>query len=104
MSLNLRKLSSELQEIAKNELHEDPSRMAEDLEQFKVWITKSPHLKVRMDDQFLIIFLRGCKYSLEKTKQKLDMFYTIRTHVPELMGNREAINDRTLEILRLGYA
>jgi hypothetical protein len=28
------------------------------------------------DDQRLTTFLRGCKFSLEKVKQKLDMYYS----------------------------
>lgn len=36
------------------------------------------------DDQWLIAFLRGCKYSLERTKEKLDLYYTLRTITPEL--------------------
>lgn len=102
MSVSIRSLTPELQAIAKAELNEDPSYTLQMLEQFREWIKKSPHLKSRTDDQFLITFLRGCKFSLEKAKQKLDMFHTVRTHVPEFIGNREALDARTLEILRLG--
>ncbi|KAG5672152.1 hypothetical protein PVAND_002305 [Polypedilum vanderplanki] len=102
MSLSIRKLSPELQEIAKSQLNENESNILEILTQFKQWIEKSPHLKSRMDDQFLIMFLRGCKYSLERAKQKLDMFYTVRTHVPEFMGTRERFDEKAITILRLG--
>ena len=102
MSANIRALSPELQLIAKQELHEESSQIPEMLEQFREWIKKSTHLNSRVDDQFLIIFLRGCKYSLERAKQKLDMFYTVRTHAPELIGNRDGLDAKTLEILRLG--
>jgi hypothetical protein len=102
MSVNLRKLSPELQEIAKVQLHESEASIPEVLTQFKEWIGKSPHLKVRMDDQFLIIFLRGCKFSLERAKHKLDMFYTVRTHLPEFIGSRDVITDRMIGILRFG--
>jgi hypothetical protein len=102
MSVNIRELSPELQLVAKEELHEDPAQMPQMLEQFREWIKKSSHLNSRLDDQFLILFLRGCKYSLERAKQKLDMFYTVRTHAPELVGKRDGLDDRTLEILRLG--
>ncbi|KAL7018235.1 hypothetical protein ACKWTF_010684 [Chironomus riparius] len=30
------------------------------------------------------------------------MFYTVRTHAPELVGKRDGLDERTLEILRLG--
>ncbi|XP_013105370.2 alpha-tocopherol transfer protein [Stomoxys calcitrans] len=40
-----------------------------------------------MDNQFLIAFLRGCKYSLEKAKKKLDGFYTMRSNFPDLFSS-----------------
>lgn len=42
------------------------------------------------DDQRLKTFLRGCKFSLEKVKKKLDMYYTMRNAVPEFFANRDA--------------
>ena len=33
---------------------------------------------VRQDDLFLRYFLRGCNYSLAKTKDKLDLYFTAR--------------------------
>ena len=101
-TLAIRPLSSSLQAIARDELHEEPEKMAENLEAFKEWITKSPHLNSRMDDQFLVTFLRGCKYSLERAKQKLDMFYTLRTHMPEMMVGRDPQDEKIAEIIKLG--
>lgn len=89
MSLNIRPLSPALEKIAKDELNEDPSQIPQMLEQFREWIRKSPHLRSRMDDQFLVSFLRGSKYSLEKAKHKLDMFYTLREHSPEFFKDRD---------------
>lgn len=102
MSVNIRSLTPELQLIAKQDINEEPSQIPQMLEQFREWIKKSPHINSRVDDQFLIMFLRGCKFSLERAKQKLDMFYTVRTHAPELVGKRDGLDERTLEILRLG--
>lgn len=101
-SANIRVLNSDLQVIAREQLQEDPSKIQENLEAFREWIRKCPHLKPRTDDQFLIAFLRGCKYSLEKAKQKLDLFYTIRTHIPELIVNRDPLDEKMLAIIKLG--
>ena len=30
------------------------------------------------------MYLRGCKFSYEKVKQKIDMWHTVRTHCPDL--------------------
>lgn len=56
---NIRPLSKELQLKAESELNEIPDRIEADLEIFRTWIKKSPHLNARLDDdQFLIVFLR----------------------------------------------
>jgi hypothetical protein len=86
---NIRELSPALQKIARDELNEDPSQIPQMLEQFREWIRKSPHLRARTDDQFLISFLRCSKYSLERAKHKFDMFYTIRQHSPEFFADRD---------------
>ncbi|KAM3959038.1 uncharacterized protein ACR2FA_006879 [Aphomia sociella] len=81
--MSVRPLSPELAEKARVELNEDPKRLKEDLQHIKDWLAKQPHIRARTDDQWLTLFLRGCKFSLERVKQKLDLYYTIRTAVPE---------------------
>lgn len=103
-SPDIRQLNTELQKIAKDELNEDPEKIQENLETLKEWIRKSPHLNARMNDQFLVTFLRGCKYSMERAKQKLDMYYTLRTHMPEILVDRDPMNDKLNEIIKLGVA
>lgn len=61
--LNVRPLTSELAILAADELNETPVRLQSDLNALKEWIKQSPHLIVRTDDQFLVTFLRGCKFS-----------------------------------------
>lgn len=99
----IRALSDDLAKLAANELNEAPERTQADIDALREWIDKSPHLKSRRDDQFLIAFLRGCKFSLEKAKQKLDLFYTVRTHAPELIRNRDPLDDHVIGMIRQGY-
>lgn len=102
MPLDLRPLNSDLQAVAIEELNEESDKIEEVLTAFKVWITSTPHLKARTDDQFLVTFLRGCKYNLEKAQKKLDMFYTLRTHMPELMLDRDPMDQKLHAIIKLG--
>lgn len=102
MPVDIRPLNPELQVVAREELNEDKEKLEEALTLMRAWIEQSPHLKARTDDQFLIAFLRGCKYSLEKTKQKLDMYYTLRTHIPELMLDRDPLDQKLHAIIKLG--
>lgn len=82
----VRALTPVLAEKARKELNEDPKRLNNDLQSIKEWIAKQPHLIARTDDQWLLAFLRGCKFSLERTKEKLDLFYSIRGTAPELFS------------------
>lgn len=101
--INVRVLPSSLATLAADELNETPEKLISDLKALKEWIKQSPHLKrVRMDDQFLVTFLRGCKFSMEKAKQKFDLYYTVRSHLPEVMLNRDPLNERLKLIIRLG--
>jgi hypothetical protein len=102
MSLQIRPLSPELQKLAHEQLFEEPEKIAEYVEALRVWLKKSPHLRSRSDDQFLVTFLRCCKYSLERTKHKIDMFYTLRTHMPELMQDRDPEKLRLSDIMKTG--
>lgn len=97
----IRPLSKELQHVAKVELNEDPERIDEYLKTLREWIAKTPYLKARTEDTFLIVFLRGCKFNLEKAKAKLDAFYTNRAKMPEVFKNRK-VTPGILEIARSG--
>jgi hypothetical protein len=51
------------------------------------------------DDQRIMTFLRGCKFSLEKVKRKLDMYFTMRAAVPEFFNDRDVTRPELKEIL-----
>lgn len=89
MDLSIRPLSKKLQEIAIKELNEVPERIPEDLKHLKEWLSKQHHLKCRMEDQWLLTFMRGCKFNLQKTKEKLDVYYAIRKTIPEFYEDRD---------------
>ncbi|XP_066978640.1 alpha-tocopherol transfer protein-like isoform X4 [Macrobrachium rosenbergii] len=97
-------LSPELIQRAKDELNEDPERRAADIQHIRDWLKKQPHIKARTDDWTILRFLRGCKFSLEKTKQKIDMFYTCKSMCPEWYTNRDPQDKRLRAILEMGLA
>ena len=79
---------TEILEAARNDLGEDPKHLKECMEHLRKWIDQSPHLQnIKKDDFMLKAFLRGCKYSLEKAKEKLDFFFTVRTTLPAWFEN-----------------
>lgn len=98
----VRPISTELKLRAEDELGETSERVEKDLEQFKEWTKKVDYLTCRQDDQFLIAFLRGSKFSIEKAKQKLELYYKRKIVAPEIFPTGKATNPRIIEILRLG--
>ncbi|XP_055626116.1 retinol-binding protein pinta-like [Toxorhynchites rutilus septentrionalis] len=100
--VTIRSISPELAEKAKTELNEVTSRIPNDLEAIKSWLARQPHLNPRTDDQFLVSFLRGCKYSLEKTKDKLDNYYAVKSAIPEFFENRDPTDPKIQENAMLG--
>lgn len=89
MALKIRELSWPLQQVAAKDLGEDPKRRVADVQAIRDWLKKQPHIVAQPDDQTLVSFLRGCKFSLERTKEKLDMYFTMKTIVPEFFGARD---------------
>jgi hypothetical protein len=73
---NVRMLSEALSKKAAIELNEKPDQIEASLAAIRQWLQKMPHINARTEDQFLLIFLRSCKYRLEKVNEKLDMYYT----------------------------
>ncbi|XP_017127135.1 alpha-tocopherol transfer protein [Drosophila elegans] len=99
---SIRPLSPELQKIAIEKLNEVPNQLDDDIAALREWIKQQPHLKARTDDQFLVNFLRGCKFSLERTKVKIDRFYTLRTKFPEYYLGHNVDVDKLLDLFKLG--
>jgi len=95
--------ADELQAAAVAELAEDPKQLQEMMKILRDWIDKSPHLhSIRKDDAVLMTFLRGCKYSLERSKEKLDFFYSVRSNLPEWFDEWDPRQDYVQTILKAG--
>jgi len=81
--------ADEIRQLARDNLNEIPEQRDKDIKYIKKWIKSQPHLKEngKTDDRFILNFLRGCKFSYARTKQKIDTWHTVRTHCPELFDN-----------------
>lgn len=99
--MDIREIPIELLKVAQTELNEVPEKMMIHIETIRDWI-KGSHMKVRSDAQFLLAFLRGCKFDLVKVKQKLELFYSVRQKSPEIMLHRDTNNERVIGMIRQG--
>jgi len=77
------RMSPELVEKARNELNEDPDRRPQDIQAIRDWMKKQPYIRGHTDDEHILMFLRSCKFSLERCKEKIDKYYTVQTALPE---------------------
>lgn len=100
--INVRPLCKALAVKVSRDLNEVPARVPEDIETLREWLLTQKHLRTPLDDQFLITFLRGCKYSIQKAKEKIDLFFTVREEIPELYRNRDPLDKRIGAMLKLG--
>lgn len=100
--MEIREISFELLKVAEKELNEVPEKTMIHIQTIREWIKENSHMKVRSDAQFLLAFLRGCKFNLDKVKQKIELFYTIRQKSPEIMKHRDTNNDRVIGMIRQG--
>ena len=73
------------------------------IQSIRDWLSKSPHLSsIRQDDVIIKFFLRGCKYSIERCKEKMDMFHAIKASTPEWFDNWDPFDPRIQELLGRG--
>lgn len=101
---SIRPLSTELKLKAMSDLNETTDRIQSDLIVLKDWLNKCGYINSRLDDQFLIGFLRGSKFSIERTKEKLDMYYSSRFVAPEIYPKNKMSNPKIIDVLRQGIS
>jgi hypothetical protein len=99
------KLDEKSLKVAKKELNEkDAKQVAADIEYIKNWFAKETHIKAKMDDEFILTFLRASKFSYTKCQEKIENFWANRTSHPEMFSGRNFNDDSLLmEIADIGF-
>ncbi|XP_022187136.1 alpha-tocopherol transfer protein-like [Nilaparvata lugens] len=82
------------------DLEMNPGQLKEDIQTIRTWLAKQSHLPQTASDNLIASFIVGCKNSLERTKQKLDAFYTIRNQLPELFLNNDPTRQEAIDATR----
>lgn len=94
--------SAEMDRLAREELGEEPAQRERDIEAVRQWLLKQHGLNARTDRTTILRYLRGCKYSLEKTKAKLDVYYTSKGANPDMFQGRDPSDPKLRSILKMG--
>jgi hypothetical protein len=87
MSQDLFQQADGVRKQAYKTLNKDEKSVEEDVAVVKQWLKTQHHLPEVMSDPAIRNFLLMNKFSVESTKQKIDMYYTMRTLLPDLYGN-----------------
>ncbi|KAH0815866.1 hypothetical protein MTP99_017921 [Tenebrio molitor] len=66
------------------EFNKTQESVSEDVQIIRKWLQTQPHLPEIMNDIAISKFLLLNKFSIENTKQKIDMYYTIRSLIPDM--------------------
>lgn len=75
-----------------------PESIKDDVDTIKKWIEQQPHLpKIQIGDKRIEKFLILNKMSIEKTKNKIDMYFSIRQVMPEIFIGKEPSNSKVCE-------
>ncbi|KAF5287374.1 hypothetical protein FQA39_LY15912 [Lamprigera yunnana] len=97
-----RKISVDLQARTIKEINEIPNHIEEDINQIREWLAEEQHRKVQFDDDQILGFLRGCQYSLQKTKEKIDFYFTARSFAPKFFQIRDPFAPEIQKIINAG--
>lgn len=99
-------LDEETLKVAKDELNEDPSQRASQIQTLRDWLVKQPHLTSRTDDEFLLRFLRVAKFSQLKAQERIENFWTVRTSptngIPEWFSGLDPLLEKNQKLLDMG--
>ncbi|XP_015585514.1 retinol-binding protein pinta [Cephus cinctus] len=96
------KLSVEEKKFAAVNLNETDAVRELKIEEIRQWILRNKDLCARTDDFFILRFLRGCKFDVEKTKKKFCNYHELRARSPEWYSYRDPFLPELLELFDLG--
>ncbi|KAF5300289.1 hypothetical protein FQA39_LY11146 [Lamprigera yunnana] len=100
-------LTAEVKEVAKLELRETPENVAKGLEELKALLKNDPSLNFSTDDDFLIIFLRPCKFYAKSAYELMKRIAEFKEKHKQLVENlmpedekEEFINSNAVNVLK----
>lgn len=98
------KLSQRYKEIALKALHENEAVRNQALQQLREWIAKDPHIiAVRTDPNFLLRFLRPCKFNVPATLSMIQRYLTCRDRYARWFKNLNVTDPKLSALFDAGF-
>ncbi|XP_075990654.1 clavesin-1-like [Anticarsia gemmatalis] len=89
---------------AAKEVRESPATKEQALAIMREWVQQNGDIKnVRLDESFILRFLRHKKYSIPMAQQTLLKFLSLRRYYPEIFKNLDCDDPKLKDILNNGY-
>ncbi|XP_011705810.1 PREDICTED: alpha-tocopherol transfer protein-like, partial [Wasmannia auropunctata] len=96
----LQELTSEDKKYAAKNLNESDENRENAIAEIRGWI--KDELRIRIDNFFILRFLRVCKFNLEKTKIRMRNYYKQRSDLPEWYMNKDPFQPELQKLLDMG--
>ncbi|XP_075210873.1 retinol-binding protein pinta-like isoform X2 [Lycorma delicatula] len=95
-------LDDHTKNYAKECLNEDESKYNRCIEEIQKWLKTQPQLHAKADVVNIVRFLRCGKFDLDRTKNRINEFYTLKGSTPEWYANRDPTLPQLQHLLDLG--
>ncbi|KAB0797141.1 hypothetical protein PPYR_08135 [Photinus pyralis] len=86
-TLEVGPLTDEVKEFAKVDIRETPENVAQGLKELKELLQNDPTLNFSTDDEFLLIFLRPCKFYAKSAYELMKRIADFKQKHKDLIGN-----------------
>ncbi|KAG4067779.1 hypothetical protein HA402_005551 [Bradysia odoriphaga] len=97
-------LSKQVQTVAEKELREDQSARDQCLQQMRDWLSKNEDVEdVRIDDVFLLRFLRTKKFSVPMAQQLLLKYLNLKKILPRMVTELDFLSSPLKEVFEIDY-
>ncbi|KAF7281275.1 hypothetical protein GWI33_004896 [Rhynchophorus ferrugineus] len=94
---------TDVQKYLAEVLNETEKNRDDALTEIRSWLDgEASWLHARSETTDIIPFLRGCKFDIERTKNKLMNYYTMRRDRPEWFRDRNPLLPNLQELIKLG--
>ncbi|XP_023013369.1 retinol-binding protein pinta [Leptinotarsa decemlineata] len=77
--------------------------LKQDIQIIKKWVESQPHLPEVPDDNMLTCFLMINQFSIENTKERIDMYYSMRSLFPDFFDNKHPLSPHMLKLMDTVY-